>query len=76
MSWQQPCPDGVLRTVEVPCTRDCGGHWQHPHAEGDRVIDQPDDRPTRVRGHADEAQEIGGDFIRAALDHGGFLRPR
>ncbi len=75
MSWQQPRPDGVQRTVEMPCPRGCGGHWRHPHAERDKVIEQPDDRPTRVRGHADEAQEIGGDFIRDALRDGGFLPP-
>lgn len=71
MSWKQPAPDGVLRTLEVPCPNGCGGHWKHPHAERDRVVEQPDDRPTRVRGWADEANEIGADFIRKTLKNWG-----
>lgn len=72
MSWEQPSPDGVLRTIEMDCPNGCNGHWKHPHAERDRVVDQPDDRPHRVRGQVDESQEIGAEFIRAALKNWGF----
>ncbi len=77
MSWEQPMPDGVLRTIEMACPNGCSGHWKHPHAERDRVIEQqPDDRPQRVRGWADESQEIGAGFIQAALRNWGFEQPK
>ncbi|OLT46526.1 hypothetical protein BJF85_16795 [Saccharomonospora sp. CUA-673] len=77
MSWQQPSPDGsVLRTIEMDCPNGCGASWKHPHAERHRVVDQPDDRPARVRGRVDESQEIGADFIRQALANWGFSNPR
>ncbi|MEU6645663.1 hypothetical protein ABZ863_24360 [Saccharomonospora sp. NPDC046836] len=73
MSWEQPLPGGrELRTIEMPCPNGCGGHWKHPDAERSRVVEQPDDRPARVRGLADESQEIGADFISAALRNWGF----
>lgn len=70
LSWQQPSADGkMLRTIDMPCPKGCGGRWKHPAAERDKVI-EPDSTAmpaTRVRGHADEAQEIGSDFITAFL---------
>ncbi len=63
----------MLRTIEMPCPNGCGGHWTHPHAERERVVEQPDDRPARARGNADEANGIGADFIRDALQNWGFL---
>jgi hypothetical protein len=71
MSWQQPQPPGVLRTIEVPCPRGCGEHWTHPRAEEHRVVDSPE--ATRVAGNTDEANRIGGAFIRGALEHGGYV---
>ncbi|MBA0126466.1 hypothetical protein H0B56_13025 [Haloechinothrix sp. YIM 98757] len=76
MSWQQPYPDGVLRTIEWPCPRGCGGHWTHPAAEQDRVIEQPDELPDRRHeGNVAEANRIGGDFIVAALERWGIDHP-
>jgi hypothetical protein len=75
MAWQQPTPapgGTILRTIEMPCPHGCSGHWRHPAAERDRVVNQPDDLPQRVSGHADEANKIGADFIRAALKRWGF----
>ncbi|PXY31052.1 hypothetical protein BAY60_01120 [Prauserella muralis] len=78
LSWQQPQPSsGVLRTVEMPCPHGCGDHWKHPHAERDRVVEQRPDAetgsPERVAGNAAEANRIGADFIRDALENWGFL---
>lgn len=75
LSWQQPSADlSELRTIEIPCPNGCGGEWHHPTAEQDRVIEQPDDLPvTRVRGLADEANEIGADFIGSVLRAKGFI---
>ncbi|WP_189209772.1 MULTISPECIES: hypothetical protein [Actinokineospora] len=42
LRWQQAIPteDGfVLREMEHPCPKGCGGHWRHPAAEADLVID-------------------------------------
>lgn len=75
ISWQQPTPAGVLRTIEMPCPNGCGGHWKQPYAEGGRVVDQSGDRPTRVRGRADEANRIGADFIAGALRKWGAEHP-
>lgn len=73
MSWQQPDPGGTeLRTIEMNCPNGCGGHWTYPHAEKDRVVEQADDTPARSPGLALEADYIGADFIRAALDRWGF----
>ncbi|MFD2398539.1 hypothetical protein ACFSVJ_19735 [Prauserella oleivorans] len=48
LSWRQPVPaQALLRTVEMPCPHGCGGHWTHPQAERDHVIDaegEPDPR--------------------------------
>jgi hypothetical protein len=75
MSWQQPSPDGtVLRTIEWPCPNGCGGHWQHPAAERDRVVEQADDLPVRG-GAIAEANAHGGDFIVAALEAMGVEHP-
>ncbi|RSN65401.1 hypothetical protein DMH01_03220 [Amycolatopsis sp. WAC 04182] len=74
LSWQQPSADGrVLRTIEMDCPNGCSGHWKHPVAEQDRVIETESTTmpSTRVRGHADEAQEIGGEFITAFLRQAG-----
>ncbi|MEU6643150.1 hypothetical protein ABZ863_11425 [Saccharomonospora sp. NPDC046836] len=82
LSWQQPQSGSqVLRTVEMPCPNGCGESWKHPHAERDRVVELPDDTPDRVTGNAGEANRIGADFIRRALQNWGFLgteqdRPR
>lgn len=74
LSWQQPQPtSGVLRTIEMPCPHGCGEHWKHPQAERDRVVEQPDTTPDRVRGNADEANSIGAEFIKGALRNWGFL---
>ena len=75
MSWQQPTPSGVLRTIEMPCPNGCGGHWKHPNAERGRAVDQADDRPARVRGQADEANRIGAEFIAGALRKWGAQHP-
>ncbi|MQA09395.1 MAG: hypothetical protein GEU98_12750 [Pseudonocardiaceae bacterium] len=76
MSWQQPNADGsVLRTIEWDCPNGCGDTWKHPAAEQDRVVEQPDDRPERVKGQADEANKIGGDFIVRALENWGIDHP-
>jgi hypothetical protein len=68
LRWSQPTPgpDGgvLMREMETPCPNGCGGDWKHPAAEADRVVDTPSDAPERVRGHADAANEIGGDFIK------------
>lgn len=73
MSWQQPCPDGTMRTMEWPCPSGCGGHWKHPAAEGDRVIaESPGDLPARRGGAAEEASRIGAEFIADALRGWGF----
>lgn len=66
LSWEQPSADGsVLRTIEMPCPSGCGGHWKHPAAEQDRVVESSGNAmpATRVRGLADESQEIGAEFI-------------
>lgn len=68
LTWQQPhqTDDGmVLREMTHPCPAGCGDTWRHPAGEGHRVVDPPSSAPQRVRGHADEAGEIGGDFIAA-----------
>ncbi|SFP27080.1 hypothetical protein SAMN05421810_10287 [Amycolatopsis arida] len=75
MTWQQPCPPHGLRTLELPCPNGCGGHWTHPAAERDRVVDPPDDRPTRVAGNADAANRLGADFIAGALRYWGIDHP-
>lgn len=73
MAWEQPLPGGTgIRTIEMSCPNGCGEYWKHPHAEQDRVIEQPDDTPARARGLADESQEIGADFIRNALNQWGL----
>lgn len=73
MSWEQPMPGNQgLRTIEMACPNGCGGFWKHPHAERDRVVEQPDDAPTRPAGLADQADEIGADFIRKALESWGY----
>ncbi|MEV6905164.1 hypothetical protein [Amycolatopsis sp. NPDC051372] len=75
LTWQQPCADLTeLRTIEMPCPNGCGGEWHHPAAENDRVVETPDPRLTRVRGHADECQEIGADFISGVLRAKGFIK--
>ncbi|PRX50336.1 hypothetical protein B0I33_102457 [Prauserella shujinwangii] len=73
LSWQQPQGPNTLRTIEMPCPNGCSGHWKHPHAERDRVVTEPDDAPSRVKGNADEANSIGAEFIRGALEKWGFL---
>lgn len=74
MSWQQPCPDGTMRTMEWPCPNGCGGHWKHPAAQSGRVIEQtPDDLP--ATGARAAANEIGGDFIAQALENWGIEHP-
>lgn len=73
LSWQQPSMDGrELRTIEMPCPNGCSGQWTHPHAERDRVVEQPSDAPEYTRGQVAESQEIGADFIREALARWGF----
>ncbi|MFI5609522.1 hypothetical protein [Amycolatopsis sp. NPDC051903] len=76
LSWEQPSADlSELRTIEMPCPNGCGDEWHHPAAERDRVIEQTDDRPTtRVRGWADESQEVGHDFITDFLRQTGHLK--
>lgn len=74
MSWQQPYPDGVLRTIEMDCPNGCGSTWKHPQAERDRVIEQPDDLPEK-RGLTAEADAIGVDFIVKALEGWGIQHP-
>ncbi|MBB3663362.1 hypothetical protein FB384_002266 [Prauserella sediminis] len=55
----QPWSDGsMLRTIEMDRPNGCGDSWTHPHAERHRVVDQADNRPTRVRGMATESPEI------------------
>lgn len=73
MSWQQPT-EGVLRTIEMPCPNGCGGHWHHPAAERDRVIEQPDDLPVRG-GQRSETNAIGAEFIVQALEGWGIDHP-
>lgn len=73
LAWQQPQPSGILRTMEMPCPNGCGEYWKHPHAERDRVVEQPDDSPARAEGNTGEANRIGADFIRNALENWGFL---
>lgn len=73
LAWEQPQPSGILRTIEMPCPNGCGEYWKHPHAERDRVVEQRADSPVRVEGNTDEANRIGADFIRHALETWGFL---
>lgn len=73
LRWRQPFPDGVLRDLEHPCPNGCGDTWRHPAAEDDKVIgDQSDTRPARRRGHADEVNDISGDFVGRVLEAWGF----
>ncbi|MEY7972708.1 hypothetical protein AB8O38_11985 [Saccharomonospora xinjiangensis] len=74
LSWEQP-QHGVLRTVELPCPSGCGEHWKHPSAERDRVVDWGGDAPVRREGNVAEANRIGADFIRQALQLWGFYPP-
>lgn len=80
LSWQQPQPSGLLRTVELPCPEGCGGAWKHPEAEHDRVVDSPepggDGQAVLRRGNTGEANRIGADFVREALESWGFLDER
>lgn len=75
MSWQQPYPDGVLRTIEMPCPNGCSGEWHYPAAERDRVIEQ-DNLPASKHGRITEANKGGGDFIAKALEQWGIEHPR
>lgn len=45
LTWEQPQPSGVLRTIEMPCPSGCGEHWKHPRAERDRVVAEGDAVP-------------------------------
>jgi hypothetical protein len=84
MRWQQPSlgPNGetVLREMEHPCVNGCEGDWKYPAAETSAVVNSPDDLPdiresgpvARVRGQADEANEIGTDFIVEFVRSRGF----
>lgn len=63
----------------MPCPHGCGGHWTHPQAERDHVIDaegEPDPagepEPVRKQGNAAQADRIGAEFIRQALVNWGF----
>ena len=80
LSWQQPQSSGVLRTVEMPCPEGCGGAWTHPRAERDRVVGerQASPAPACGQGNTEQANRIGAEFIRDALEGWGFLgdRPR
>jgi hypothetical protein len=44
--WMQPDENGVLRELEHPCIRGCGGWLKHPDAERSRVVDVLD--PTEL----------------------------
>jgi hypothetical protein len=78
LRWRQPCPDGVLRDLEHPCPNGCGPGWRHPAGAKDQVID-PDaaenglpGSPVRRRGRADQANELGGEFVSGTLETWGF----
>jgi hypothetical protein len=73
LTWQQP-QLGVLRTVEVPCPAGCGAYWKHPCSENDRVVDGRDELPARQEGNVAQANRIGADFIRNALELWGFTQ--
>nr|WP_232327971.1 hypothetical protein [Kibdelosporangium sp. MJ126-NF4] len=78
LRWQQPCPDGVLREMEHPCPNGCGQGWRHPAAENHQVIEavaddeDPVDQPARRPGRADQANDLGGEFVATALEAWGF----
>lgn len=62
MRWQQPEPDGsggmILRDMEHPCIRGCGGHWKQPAAERHLVVDTPSDAPQKIQGQAAAANRM------------------
>ncbi|WP_246367500.1 hypothetical protein [Kibdelosporangium persicum] len=69
----------MLRDLEHPCPNGCGQGGRRPAGKNHQVIevagdlgDDERDRPARRRGRADQANDVGGEFVATALEAWGF----